>query len=521
MYYKGWYHLFYQYNPNGAAWDRRIVWGHSVSRDLINWMTLEPAISPSIDSDRFGCWSGSATILPDGTPMIVYTGINRIQGNDTNYQVQNVAYPKNASDPLLREWVKPAYNPIISPDAGLNATQFRDPTTAWQGPDGRWRLLVGNEDGKVGRALVYRSSDLKTWERAAEPLHAAATAMWECPDFYPVAAGGEEDGVDLGVGASAANNKHVLKSSLPFLWNDYYTVGTYDAGEDRYVPDDRSGDYDRRRYDYGTFYASKTFYDPAKKRRVLWGWVNESDTAAADAAKGWAGIQAVPRKVWLDAGGKQLVQWPVKEVESLRGKPTMVSDKVVKAGKHMEVKMYEAAQADVEVVFEIPCLDLEKAEPFDPSFRNDAEKLCNMKGADVAGGVGPFGLWMLASADLEERTAIFFRVFKAYDGKPVVLMCSDTTKSSLSTDLYKPRVAGYVDTDIKDRKISLRTLIDRSVIESFGAGGKTCILSRVYPSLATGRNAHLFIFNNGEEDIKVHHLTAWEMNNAQFTESAY
>jgi beta-fructofuranosidase len=157
MYYKGWYHLFYQYNPNGAAWDRRIVWGHSVSRDLINWMTLEPAIAPSIDSDQFGCWSGSATILPDGTPMIVYTGINRIEGNDTNYQVQNVAYPKNASDPLLREWVKPDYNPIISLEAGLNATQFRDLTTAWKGPDGRWRLLVGKEKGEEGRALVYRS----------------------------------------------------------------------------------------------------------------------------------------------------------------------------------------------------------------------------------------------------------------------------------------------------------------------------------------------------------------------------
>nr|CAB3499830.1 unnamed protein product [Digitaria exilis] len=497
------------------AWDHSVVWGHSVSLDLVNWMTLEPAISPSIDSDKFGCWSGSATILPDDTPMIVYTGINRIQGNNTFYQVQNVAYPKNASDPLLREWVKPSYNPIISPEADLNATQFRDPTTAWQGPDGLWRLLVGNEKGQEGRALVYRSSNRKEWRRAEEPLHSAMTAMWECPDFFPVADAGSEDGLDVTSSRDAA--KHVLKSSLPFMWNDCYTIGTYDAGTDKYVPDDPSGDYNRRRYDYGTFYASKTFYDPAKKRRVLWGWVNESDTATADAAKGWAGIQSIPRKVWLDAGGKQLVQWPVEEVESLRVNQTTVSEVVVKHGKHIEIEMYEACQADVEVVFEIPCLN--KAEPFDPSFSNDAEKLCNVKGADVGGGVGPFGLWVLASSDLEERTAVFFRVFRAYDGKPVLLMCSDTTRSSLSTDLYKPRVAGYVDADnIADGKISLRTLIDRSVIESFGAGGKTCILSRVYPTIATGRDAHLFVFNNGEEDIKIKHLTAWEMNNAHSTD---
>ena len=112
MYYKGWYHLFYQHNPKGAVWGN-IVWGRSVSRDLINWVALKPAIEPSIASDKYGCWSGSATTLPDGTPAIMYTGVNR---PDVNYQVQNIAYPRNKSDPLLREWVKPSHNPIIVPN---------------------------------------------------------------------------------------------------------------------------------------------------------------------------------------------------------------------------------------------------------------------------------------------------------------------------------------------------------------------------------------------------------------------
>jgi beta-fructofuranosidase len=48
----------------------------------------------------------------------------------------------------------------------------------------------------------------------------------------------------------------------------------------------------------------------------------------------------------------------------------------------------------------------------------------------VEGGVGPFGLWVLASADRQERTAVFFRVFRPARGgrKPVVLMCTDPTK---------------------------------------------------------------------------------------------
>jgi sucrose-6-phosphate hydrolase SacC (GH32 family) len=93
--------------------------------------------------------------------------------------------------------------------------------------------------------------------------------------------------------------KYVLKNSLDLRRYDYYTVGTYDRKAERYVPDDPAGDERHLRYDYGNFYASKTFYDPAKKRRVLWGWANESDTRADDVAKGWAGIQVrldLPRR---------------------------------------------------------------------------------------------------------------------------------------------------------------------------------------------------------------------------------
>jgi beta-fructofuranosidase len=85
-------------------------------------------------------------------------------------------------------------------------------------------------------------------------------------------------------------------------------------------------------------------------------------------------------------------------------------------------------QADVEVSFEVS--SLAGAEPLDPALAGDAERLCGARGADVRGGVGPFGLWVLASADARERTAVFFRVFRPARGgdKPAVLMCTDPTK---------------------------------------------------------------------------------------------
>ncbi|KAF7020442.1 hypothetical protein CFC21_033540 [Triticum aestivum] len=51
MYYKGLYHLFYQYNPKGAVWGN-IIWAHSVSTDLIHWVALEPAIYPTMPFDK-------------------------------------------------------------------------------------------------------------------------------------------------------------------------------------------------------------------------------------------------------------------------------------------------------------------------------------------------------------------------------------------------------------------------------------------------------------------------------------
>ncbi|KAK6941894.1 Glycosyl hydrolase family 32, C-terminal [Dillenia turbinata] len=498
MYYKGLYHLFYQYNPKGAVWGN-IVWAHSVSRDLINWEALEPAIYPSNPFDINGCWSGSATILPGDNPVILYTGIDGEQK-----QVQNYVIPENPSDPYLRKWIKPDDNPIILTD-GVNASAFRDPTTAWWSNE-HWKLLVGGRRYQRGMAYLYRSKDFIKWVKSKHPLHSKAqTGMWECPDFFPILLKGKK-GLDTSV--SGPNVKHVLKVSLDVTRYEYYTLGTYYEAKDRYVPDNTSEDgWGGLRYDYGNFYASKSFYDPVKRRRILWGWANESDTAANDTAKGWAGIQLIPRTILLDPNGRQLIQWPIKELNSLRFGHVKLSNYVLKKGRHVQIKGITAAQADVEVTFSIPSLD--KAEPFDFSWVN-AQDLCGLKGSTVQGGLGPFGLLTLASQHLEEYTPVFFRIFK--DGrKHKVLLCSDARSSSLRKELYKPSFAGFVDVDLSYGKLSLRSLIDHSVVESFGAGGKTCISSRVYPTLAIMGSAKLYAFNNGTEDITIENLNAWSM----------
>ncbi|KAK8618751.1 hypothetical protein V6N13_132732 [Hibiscus sabdariffa] len=505
MVYKGVYHLFYQYNPKGAVWGN-IVWAHSTSKDLVNWTPQKPAIYPSQPSDIDGCWSGSATILPGGRPAILYTGIDPL-----NRQVQNIAIPKNFSDPYLREWIKSAKNPLMQPTAQnhINASSFRDPTTAWFGPDKKWRVILGSKVNSLGLAILFKSKDFVNWVQSKTPLHSANTGMWECPDFYPVPVEGE-NGVDTSLNSPYV--KHVLKTSLDETKHDLYTIGSYDNVKDVYTPDEGSVEGDSGlRYDYGKYYASKTFFDNVKNRRILMGWINESSSVADDIKKGWSGVHAIPRKIWLARSGKQLVQWPVTEIQKLRANHVGLANKTLKGGSVIEVSGITAAQADVDVSFEIA--DLEKAEVLKPSWTNP-QLLCSQKGASVKGRLGPFGLLVLASDGLKENTAVFFRIFKSHN-KYVVLMCSDQSRSSLNQDNDKTTYGAFLDVDIQHQKLSLRSLIDHSIVESFGGGGKVCITSRVYPTLAIHKAAHLYAFNNGTQSIKIAELNAWSMNTAK------
>nr|KAJ0190071.1 hypothetical protein LSAT_V11C800420000 [Lactuca sativa] len=512
MYYKGYYHLFYQYNPKGAVWGN-IVWAHSVSKDMINWIPLEPAIVPSKPFDKYGCWSGSATILPGNKPVILYTGIID-KKPAPGYQVQNYAIPANYSDPFLRDWIKPDDNPIVKPTYE-NVSSFRDPTTAWFN-NGHWKMIVGSKHKHRGIAYLYRSRDFVKWTKAKHTLHdKPGTGMWECPDFFPVSAYGQS-GLDTSVLKGGV--KHVFKVSLDMTRFEYYTIGTYDTIKDKYYPDNTSVDgWAGLRYDYGNFYASKTFFDPVQNRRILWGWANESSTSYEDVAKGWAGIQLIPRMVWLDPSGKQLLQWPIHELETLRGDNVHLSDVKLNKGDVVEVKGITPAQADVEVMFSFSSLD--EAENFDPEWsklpsENLALEICGITGTKQ-GGLGPFGLLTLASNKLEEYTPVFFRVFKTLDKTYKVLMCSDAKPSTLNKNEYKPSFAGFVDVDLSAKTLSLRSLIDHSVVESFGEGGKTVITSRVYPTIAVAEDAHLFLFNNGTETVTVESVGAWSMKSPE------
>src|SRR5258706_5560018 len=63
VYFKGEYHLFYQYNPFGNTWGH-MSWGHAVSKDLVSWKHLPVAIPEEGNTMIF---SGSCVVDKNNT----------------------------------------------------------------------------------------------------------------------------------------------------------------------------------------------------------------------------------------------------------------------------------------------------------------------------------------------------------------------------------------------------------------------------------------------------------------------
>ncbi|MBA0718642.1 hypothetical protein Golax_006376 [Gossypium laxum] len=502
LFYKGWYHFFYQYNPHAAVWGD-IVWGHAVSKDLIHWLHLPLAMVADQWYDKNGVWTGSATILPDGKVVMLYTG-----STTENVQVQNLAYPADHSDPLLINWVKYSGNPVLVPPPGILDKDFRDPTTAWLTSEGKWRITIGSKINKTGIALVYDTKDFINYELLDGVLHAVpGTGMWECVDFFPVSKT-EENGLDTSVNGPSV--KHVVKTSLDDDRHDYYSIGTYHEKNGTWVPDEPKIDVGiGLRYDYGIYYAAKTFYDQNKNRRVLWGWIGESDSEAADMQKGWASVQSIPRTILFDKKtGTHLLQWPVEEIESLRLKSYEFNQVKVQAGSVVPLDVGPATQLDIIAEFEIDKEALEKTTGSNVTFS------CSSSGGTLErGALGPFGLLVLADDSLSEQTPVYFYIAKGSDGKLKTFFCTDQSRSSVASDVNK-QIYGNLVPVLEGEKLSLRVLVDHSIVESFAQGGRTVITSRVYPTKAIYGAAKLFLFNNATEASVSASLRIWQMNSA-------
>ncbi|VAI00029.1 unnamed protein product [Triticum turgidum subsp. durum] len=456
---------------------------------MVHWRHLPLAMVPDHWYDIEGVLTGSITVLPDGRVILLYTG-----NTETFAQVTCLAEAADPSDPLLREWVKHPANPVVFPPPGIGMKDYRDPTTAWfDNSDNTWRIIIGskNDTDHSGIVFTYKTKDFVSYEMIPGYLYRgpAGTGMYECIDMFAV--GGGRKASDM-YNSTAEDVLYVLKESSDDDRRDYYALGRFDAAANTWTPIDPERELGvALRYDYGRYDASKSFYDPVKQRRIVWGYVVETDSWSADAAKGWANLQSIPRTVELDEKTRtNLIQWPVEELDTLRINTTDLSGITVGAGSVVSLPLHQTSQLDIEASFRINASAIEALNEVDVGYN------CTMtSGAATRGALGPFGILVLANVALTEQTAVYFYVSKGLDGGLRTHFCHDELRSTHATDVAKEVVGSTVPV-LDGEDFSVRVLVDHSIVQSFVMGGRMTATSRAYPTEAIYAAARVYLFNN-------------------------
>jgi sucrose-6-phosphate hydrolase SacC (GH32 family) len=286
LFYKGYYHLFYQHNPYGDDWGH-MHWGHARSKDLVRWEHLPIALWPARERGEDHVFSGCAAFDGKGRPVLFYTSIG------PRAPEQWAAVPE---DDELIKWKKHPANPILTETVHgkVKVHEWRDPFVFRHGVR-TYMVLGGNLNaGKGGQGVVnvYRAEndELTRWKYVGVLFRHpdAGVNNVECPLFFPF------------------GEKWVLIVS-PHRKVDYF-VGILDGDAMRFTSQKRGV------LDPGNFYAPNVLADP-KGRSLLWGWVNDFPKG-----RGWNGCLTLPRVLALGPDGL-LRQRPAPELERLRGKP--------------------------------------------------------------------------------------------------------------------------------------------------------------------------------------------------------
>lgn len=292
VYFKGQYHVFYQYYPKDSQWGP-MHWGHVVSKDLIHWKTEPIALYPDIED---GCFSGSA-IVKDNNLFLIYTSHNE---NKDGLITENQKLAISEDGIHFAKFPQP----IIVNDTN-DIHDFRDPKVFER--DGKYYTIVGTKNKEnMGQVKLYSSPDLYNWKFCSILTQSKSTNdegyMWECPDIFRI--NGEDVLLFSPQGIKAK------ETEFKNLYQTGYLLGQMDWNARKLV---REKDF--KELDSGhDFYATQTFLTP-DGRRILFGWLDMWESKFKEQEEGWAGMLTFPRELLVQ--NDRLIQRPIKEINKL------------------------------------------------------------------------------------------------------------------------------------------------------------------------------------------------------------
>jgi len=284
VYFKGYYHLFYQHSPNFECPGKEAMyWGHARTENFVDFEELPLALSPDMEYDKNGCWSGTA-IVKDDTLYLFYASI-KLDENGDMLQKVSVAY---SNDGIT--FIKAQENPVIDKHPTETGNDFRDPAVV--NINGEYYLTVaaGNRETNKGFLVLYKSEDLIKWDYVDFLKTWDNCVYTECPSFLN-------------------NDKETMVSVsvCPTLSEHYFSImfGKFDG---KHFIEEASASVDKGPDQY----AGQAFKDD-KGRFLLISWI--PGWRYINFAEKSIGCLSVPREIKCENG--KITAYPIEEVRHL------------------------------------------------------------------------------------------------------------------------------------------------------------------------------------------------------------
>ena len=469
-YYKGQYHIFYQYHPYSVNWGP-MHWGHSTSKDLFHWEHQPIAITPGEFSegkewyDWDGCFSGCGYEF-EGKLWLMYTSqrFNRSGGTDTGGNASNPSgyNPSGSSgggNVTERQcfaysedginFTKYDKNPVIDipNDHPIVANvDFRDPKI-WD-HDGKYYCAIGNRihDRSRTQIVLFESENFFDWKfksvaAISKPDYSEGT-MWECPGFAHFG--------DTYV--MIISPQHVPPQG--YMFHNIHQAG-YMIGKLNY----ETGIYDHGEFftfDHGfDFYATTMMKNPEGRYFII-AWMAAWQSPFPEQADGWATMLTIPRELQFRDGKVYTV--PPKELEGMRGEGVHYKDLSLAKGTKTTLNGVKGNCG--ELLFEV---DVKESGTFEFELFSDYK---------------------------EEKTVVKYLL---EDGKPVLELNRDLSGAG-GKGIRKVILQPFGDT------LKFRIFLDKSALEIFVNDGAEVMTTRVYPK--TESQEMVFIPQDGKLVIK-------------------
>ena len=485
VYKDGEYHLYFQYNPYGSKWGN-MHWGHAVSKDLVHWEHLDPAIA----RDPVGhIFSGSSVVDKKNTAGFGKNAIIAIYTNNSvnHDEVQCIAYSNDNG----RTFTKYEGNPVLTPFDGLK--DFRDPKVFWYEKGNCWYMIVSADK----ETRFYKSKNLKKWTyvSAFGKGLGQQPCQYECPDFFQLPVNGDKKKM-----------KWVMTMNInPGCWfggsATEYFVGDFD-GKKFTCPDANEVKW----LDWGKdHYATVTFSNTGD--RVLGiTWMSNWQYANLTPFKQNRGANGLPRELKLyEKNGKYYISEDVApEVYALRKDTKNVADASV-----ADEKMLAGVAANMEGAFEIEAdvtPDANGIAGIEIS-NNKRERTMiyfDMKQGKVVMDRTESGLSDFGKQSVPHDIELAWDKQLAAEGKqPARITNSINYKNDFALATWAP--LSLCENGKKTYHVDI--FVDKSSVELFVDGGRIAMTNLVFP-VAPYENVKLYTQGGKAEfkNLKVHKL---------------